>query len=56
MEGNNTKTQADGTTLFAGEAWFDAIEAGFWGRVREFIEVGGCEFQAPQKCLRLINV
>jgi len=38
MEGNNTKTQADGTTLFAGEAWFDAIEAGLRGRVREVIE------------------
>jgi hypothetical protein len=28
MEQDNTKTQADGTALFAGDAWFDPIEAG----------------------------
>jgi len=38
MEENNTKTQADGTALFAGEAWFDPIEAGIRDRVRGFIE------------------
>jgi len=38
MEENSTKTNADGTTLFAGEAWFDPIEAGVRERVRGFIE------------------
>jgi len=38
MEKNNTKTQADGTALFAGDAWFDPIEAGIRDRVRGFIE------------------
>jgi len=38
MEQNSTKTQADGTTLFAGDAWFDPIEAGIRDRVRGFIE------------------
>ena len=47
MEENSTKTDADGTTLFAGEAWFDpaanasrfgGIEAGIRERVRGFIE------------------
>jgi len=38
MEENSTKTQADGTALFAGEAWFDPIEAGIRDRVRGFIE------------------
>ena len=38
MEENSTKTQADGTALFAGEAWFDPIEAGIRERVRGFIE------------------
>ncbi len=38
MEENSTKTQADGTTLFAGDAWFDPIEAGIRERVRGFIE------------------
>ena len=38
MEENNTKTQSDGTTLFAGDAWFDPIEAGIRDRVRGFIE------------------
>ena len=38
MEENSTKTQADGTTLFAGDAWFDPIEAGIRDRVRGFIE------------------
>ena len=38
MEQNNTKTDADGTALFAGEAWFDPIEAGIRERVRGFIE------------------
>ena len=38
MEENSTKTQADGTALFAGDAWFDPIEAGIRDRVRGFIE------------------
>ncbi len=38
MEENSTKAQADGTMLFAGEAWFDPIEAGIRDRVRGFIQ------------------
>ena len=53
MEQDSTKTQTDGTALFAGETWFDPaanasrfgeietgiwIEAGIWDRVRGFIE------------------
>ncbi len=38
MEETSTKTQADGTLLFAGEAWLDPIEAGIRDRVRGFIE------------------
>ena len=38
MEQNSTKTEADGTMLFAGEAWFDPIEAGIRDRVRGFIQ------------------
>ena len=38
MEKNSTKTYADGTMLFAGEAWFDPIEAGIRDRVRGFIQ------------------
>lgn len=38
MDENSTKTQADGATLFAGEAWFDPIEAGIRGKVRGFIQ------------------
>ncbi len=38
MEENSTKTNADGTMLFAGEVWFDPIEAGIRERVRGFIE------------------
>jgi len=38
MEENSTKTDADGTLLFAGEAWFDPIEAGIRERVRGFIQ------------------
>ncbi len=38
MEENNTQTQADGTMLFAGKAWFDPIEAGIRDRVRGFIQ------------------
>ncbi len=38
MEETSTKTQADGTMLFAGDAWFDPIEAGIRERVRGFIE------------------
>src|SRR3954463_3027263 len=34
----DSTTVADGTGLFAGEAWFDPIEAGIRGRVRGFIE------------------
>jgi len=38
MEQNSTKTDADGTTLFTGDGWFDPIEAGIRERVRGFIE------------------
>jgi len=38
MEESSTKTQADGTMLFAGDAWFDPIEAGIRDRVRGFIQ------------------
>jgi len=38
MEEISTKTQADGTALFAGDASFDPIEAGIRERVRGFIE------------------
>ena len=38
MEQNSTTAEADGTELFAGEAWFDPIEAGIRGRVRGVIE------------------
>jgi len=38
MEQDNTTPQTDGTMLFAGEAWFDPIEAGIRERVRGFIE------------------
>lgn len=38
MEQDSTRTQADGTTLFAADAWFDPIEAGIRERVRRFIE------------------
>src|SRR5918912_2670703 len=34
----DSTTVADGTGLFAGEAWFDPIEAGIRGRIRGFIE------------------
>jgi putative transposase len=34
----DSTTVAGGTTLFAGEAWFDPIEAGIRERVRGFIE------------------
>jgi putative transposase len=37
MEQDNCTT-ADPATLFAGEAWFDPIEAGIRERVRGFIE------------------
>ena len=37
MEQDST-TAADGTGLFAGEAWFDPIEAGIRDRIRGFIE------------------
>jgi len=37
MEQGST-TEADGAGLFAGEAWFDPIEAGIRGRIRGFIE------------------
>ena len=35
------KAQADGTALFAGEAWFDPVEAGIRERVRGFVEPRG---------------
>ena len=38
MEDNSTTTDTDGTMLFAGDAWFDSIEAGIRDRVRGFIE------------------
>ena len=38
MEQDSTKTEADGTALFAGEAWFDPIEAGIRDKVRGFIQ------------------
>ena len=38
MEQGSTKTDADGTGLFAGDAWFDPIEAGIRDRVRGFIQ------------------
>src|SRR3954451_17839465 len=38
MEQNSTTAEADGTELFAGEAWFDPIEAGVRDRLRGFIE------------------
>ncbi len=38
MEQNSMKTDADGTALFAGTAWFDPIEAGIRDRVRGFIQ------------------
>jgi putative transposase len=34
----DSSTTPDGATLFAGEAWFDPIEAGIRGRLRGFIE------------------
>src|ERR671938_488717 len=34
----DSTTDADGTGLFAGEAWFDPIEAGVRDRIRGFIE------------------
>jgi len=38
MEQGSTTTEAADTGLFAGEAWFDPIEAGIRERVRGFIE------------------
>jgi putative transposase len=38
MEQDSTTAGADGMGLFAGEAWFDPIEAGIRERVRGFIE------------------
>jgi len=38
MEQGSTNTDSNGTGLFAGEAWFDPIEAGIRERVRGFIE------------------
>jgi transposase-like protein len=38
MEENSTTAGTGGTALFAGEAWFDPIEAGIRDRVRGFIE------------------
>jgi putative transposase len=35
---DRNSTTADATELFAGEAWFDPIEAGLRDRVRSFIE------------------
>ncbi len=41
MEQNSTKTDADGTALFAGTAWFDLIEAGIRERARVHSGVAG---------------
>ncbi|MGI4808011.1 MAG: transposase, partial [Janthinobacterium lividum] len=38
MEQGSTKTEATDTMLFAGEAWFDPIEAGIRDKVRGFIQ------------------
>ncbi len=38
MEQGSTTTEAAGTGLFAGDAWFDPIEAGIRDRVRGFIQ------------------
>ena len=38
MEQGSTTRDADGTGLFAGDAWFDPIEAGIRERVRGFIQ------------------
>jgi len=38
MEQNSTTAETDGRDLFAGDAWFDPIEAGVRDRVRGFIE------------------
>ncbi len=38
MGQSSTTAETDGTGLFAGEAWFDPIEAGIRDRVRGFIE------------------
>jgi transposase-like protein len=34
----NSTTSAEASALFAGETWFDPIEAGIRGRIRDFIE------------------
>ncbi len=39
MEQGSTPTEAADTGLFAGDAWFDPIEAGIRERVRGFIGV-----------------
>ena len=41
MTGVGTPADADGTGLFAGEAWFASIEAGVRERVRGFVKPGG---------------
>ncbi len=38
MEQDSTRTDPGSTAPFAGEAWFDPIEAGIRERVRGFIE------------------
>src|SRR3954465_8030179 len=38
MEQDSKQTDLGSTALFAGEAWFDSIEAGIRERVRGFIE------------------
>ncbi len=38
MRQNSTTADTEGKELFAGEAWFDLIEAGIRDRVRGFIE------------------
>ncbi len=38
MDENSTKTEANSTALFAGDAWFDPTEAGIRDRVRGLIQ------------------
>jgi len=38
MEQGSTTAEADGTRLFAADAWFDPIEAGIPEQVRGFIQ------------------
>ncbi len=47
MEQDSTRTEVNGTALFAGETWFDPIEVGIRERMRGFIqELIGQELEA----------